>query len=266
MPSVRSLSLCVSLTLLLLSVALMGSCQPAGVPATGPAVSEAEQAANDLAQDVSLLHTLNRLDLQPAQLDPLLAVAQQAVDARAKAEPARQAALAQLVPLLREKRGLLLKDQDVPEELDKHLHTAQAKVEEADEQVASATLAVVPELRKVLTEDQVAIITGADEARAQAEDLLGWIRQLSAGTYAEEGKANAEQLADPAVNLTAADILKVFDETRKLSATDYAAKKGQYIAKLAPLYSPTVDAANQALADLLASSRLPSLLRERGAK
>jgi hypothetical protein len=266
MPNLRLMTLCGSLVVLLLSVALMGSCQPAATVGGAAGVSEAEQAANDLAQDVGLLYTLNRLDLQPTQLDPLYAVAQQAQQARLKAEPSRQAALAQLVPLLREKRTLLLTDQDVPAELDKQLRTAQAKVEYVEEQVAGAALAVVPALRKVLTDDQIAIITGADEAHAQAHDLLDWIRQLSPGTYAEEGKANAEQLADPEVKLTTADILKMFDETRKLSDADFAAKEGQYVARLAPLYSPTLEASDQALADLLASPRLPLLLQERGAK
>ena len=266
MPNLRLVTLCGTIVMLLLSVALMGSCQPAATGDGAVGVSEAERTANDLAQDVGLLYTLNRLDLQPTQLDPLYAVAQQAQQARLKAEPPRQAALAQLVPLLREKRTFLLTDQDVPAELDKHLRAAQARVDDADEQVAGATLAVVPALRQVLTNDQIAIITGADEARAQARDLLDWIRQLSPGTYAEEGQANAEQLADPEAKLTSADILKMFDEARKLSAADYATKRDQYVARLAPLYSPTVEAADQALADLLASPRLPLLLQERRAK
>lgn len=264
MPNLRSVLLCGLLVVLMLSASLMGACQPATTPVAG--VSEAEQTANDLAQDVGLLYTINRLDLQPAQLDALGAVAQQAQQARAQAQPPRQAALAQLVPLLREKRALLLKDADVPQDLDKQLRAAQQKVDEADEQIAAAALTVVPALRKALSADQIAIITGADEARAQAEELLDWVRQLAPGTYAEEGKENAQQLADPDVKLTAADILKVFDEVRKLSAADYATRKGDYITKLAPLYSPTLDAANQALADFLASPRLPLVLKERGAK
>jgi len=265
MSNVRRITLCGSLVVLLLSLTLMGACQPAATNGGAPA-TEAEQAANDLAQDISSLYTLNRLDLQPAQVAPLKAVAQQAQDAHAKALPARQAALAQLVPLLREKRGLLLKDQDVPEDLEKQLHEAQAKVDTADEQIAAAATGVVPELRTVLTADQVAIITGADEARSQAEDLLEWIRQLAPGTYAEEGKSNADQLADPTVKLTSADIVKIFDDARKLSAADYAAKKSDFVAKLAPLYSPTEAAANQALAEFVASPRLTGLLDERAAR
>lgn len=266
MPNPRPITLCGSFVLLLLSLTMMGACQPAATPGGNQPTTEAEQAANDLAQDISLLYTLNRLDLQPAQLDPLNAVAKQAQDAHAKALPARQAALAQLVPLLREKRALLLKDEDVPEDLDKQLRAAQSKVDVADEAIAGSAVSVVPELRKVLTADQVAIITGADEARSQAEDLLDWIRQLPPGTYAEEGKSNADQLADPTVKLTSADIMKIFDDARKLAAADYATKKGALVDKLAPLYSPTDEAANQALAEFVAATRLSVLLQERGAK
>ena len=267
MPNLRPIPLRGSFIIVLVALPLLGACQPAAPTGTAaPALSEAEQTAHKLAEEISLLYTLNRLDLQPAQLNPLYAVAVQAQQARAKAEPPRQAALAQLVPLLREKRSLMLQDQDVPADLEKQLRAAQDKMDEAEENKGQAALAAVPELRKVLTADQVAIITGADEARSQAEDLLDWVRQLSPGTYAEEAKANADQLADPEVKLTAADIMKVFDEVRKLSAANYAAKKPQYVAKLAPLYSPTAEAADQALADFLASARLTVLLQERGAK
>lgn len=60
--------------------------------------------------------------------------------------------------------------------------------------------------------------------------------------------------------------MKVFDETRKLSAADYAKNRDTYVAKLAPLYMPMPEAANDALLQLFASPRLGVVLQERAGK
>ena len=103
-------------------------------------------------------------------------------------------------------------------------------------------------------------------ANPKASVSVKLVAEVGVGTVAAGvAKANADQLADPEVKLTAADIMKVFDEARKLSAADYAAKKPQYVARLAPLYSPTAEAADQALADFLASARLMLMRLEKKA-
>jgi len=263
MPIARRVVLCLILVAGSLSLCLIGACQP---PPPSPAALEAQQAVEDLAQDIELLGTLNRLDLQAAQLSPLYGVAVQAQQAKAKLQPQRLSALAQLAPLLREKRTLLLQDKDVPEQLDTQIRQTYAKIEALDDQVSQAQAALAPLARQVLTADQIAIVTGADEARGQAEELLQWIRDLPEGDFAEEAAANAKELADPEAKLTAEDIMKVFTEVRKLSAKDFQAKKPQYVTKLAPLYSPTAEAVDGAIAQFVSSPRLSVLLQERGAK
>lgn len=263
----RRITLCLSLVGLLLTICLVGSCQPGGddTPAatTARVDTEADRALDELSQDIDLLYTVNRLDLQPAQVKPLLALIAQVEQEKAKLEPQRQAALAQLIPLLREKRALLVQDKDVPEDLEAKVQDAQTKVEEAGQGISTANAKYVPDLKKLLTAAQVSIITGADEARSQADELLQWIRELPAAEYTDEAKANAEQLQAQEINLLAPAIMKVFDDARKLSAADYAKNKDGLIAKLAPLYMPMDEAADDALLQFFSAPRLGVVLKER---
>lgn len=263
MPLLRRMMFAAACVTVLLSLCLVGACQPATAPT---AAAEVEQSANDLANDIALLDTINRLDLQAAQLGPLTQLAERAEQAVAAREPERQAALARLIPLLRQKRDLLLEDKEVPADLENNLRQTRQAVEKAEQQIGECGQALVPDLRKVLSADQISILTGADEARGQAEELLDWVRELSAGTFAEEAAATAEELADPEVNLSAKDIMGIFTAVRKLSEADYAAKKGPHVSRIALLYSPTPEAADDSLAQFLTMPRLALLLREKAAR
>lgn len=260
MPACRQMLLCAVVVVLLLGICLGASCQPAN----GVALTEADQAATELSDDIDLLYTVNRLDLQAAQVQPLLALVVQVQQERAKLEPQRQAALAQLIPLLREKRTLLLADKDVPADLDEKVQDARVRLDQVEQDLAAASAKFIPNLRTVLTSDQMSIITGADEARSQAEELLQWIRELPAAEYADEAQANAEELADTDLKLPASAIMKIFDQARKMSSADYAKNKTALIDKLAPLYMPMPEAADESLLQFFSSCRLGALLQERG--
>ena len=261
MPACRQMLLCAVVVVLLLSVCLVASGQPAVPAAT---MTEADQAVNELSEDIDLLYTINRLDLQPGQVQPLLALVQQVQQEKAKLEPQRQAALAQLVPLLREKRSLLLADKDVPADLDAKVQDARGKLDQVEQDLSAASEKYTAELRKVLTADQMAIITGADEARSQADELLQWVRDLPAADYTDEARSNAEELADEELKLPAPAIMKIFDQARKASAADYAKIKPSLIDKLAVLYMPMPEAADEALLQFFSSPRLAVILQERG--
>lgn len=263
MPLLRRMMLGAAAVLALLSLCLVGACQPAATPT---AAAEVEKSANDLADDIALLDRINRLDLQAAQLGPLTQLAERAEQAVAAKQPENLAALARLIPLLRQKRDLLLEDKEIPADLENRLRQTRQAVEAAGQDIAEAGQALVPDLRKVLSSDQISILTGSDEARSQAEELLEWVRELSAGTFAEEAAATADELADPEVNLTAKDIMAVFTAVRKLSEADYATKRAPHVARIAVLYSPTPEAADDSLAQFLTMPRLALLLREKAAR
>jgi hypothetical protein len=257
----RQMLLFAVVVVLLLSSCVVSSCQPAAGAAT---MSEADQAAAELSEDIDLLGTINRLDLRPEQIQPLLALVEQVQQEKLKLEPQRQAAVAQLVLVLREKRALLLADKDVSPDLNRKVQDARDKADGVEEEISAANAKLVPELRKVLTADQISIITGADEARSQADELLQWVRELPAADYTDEAKANAEELAEPDLKLPASAIMKIFDQARKAaSAADYAKIKASLIDKLVPLYMPMPEAADDALLQFFSSRRLPVILKER---
>lgn len=265
----RPLLLCFVVLGLSLVICTVGSCQPGGdgtaKPAARPA-TEADIALDELSQDIDLLNTVNRLDLQPAQIQPLLALVGKVQEEKAKLEPQRQAAMAELIPLLREKRSLLVQDKELPGDLEKKIQAAQAKVDDSEQAMNAANVKYVPDMKKVLTDAQVSIITGADEARSQADELLTWIRDLPAADYADEAKSNAAELSDPEVHLRAADIMKIFDEARKLSAADYSKNRAALVDKLSPLYMPMPEAADDAIVQFFSSSRLGVILQEKAGK
>lgn len=265
----RPLLLCVVVLGLSLVVCTVGSCQPAGDGVAGaPAhqATEADLALSELSQDIDLLNTVNRLDLQAAQIQPLLGLVKTVQDEKAQLEPQRQAALAQLIPLLREKRSLLLQDTELPAALDAKIQDAQAKVDDAEQAMSAANTKHVPDMKKVLTDAQVSILTGADEARAQAEELLQWTRELPAADYTDEARANAAELADPDLKLSATDIMKIFDQARKMSAADYAKSRQSLVNKLAPLYMPMPEAADEAMIQFFSGPRLSVILQEKSGK
>lgn len=249
----------VGLVVVVLVAGTAAFCQPA---ANTPQ-SEADAMLDGLNQDIQLLYTLNRLDLQGAQITQLLGIMEQMSAEALKLEDKRQAALAQLIPLLREKRSLLLQDQTPTDELEGKIRDAQDRLDDLSNGMVEARGKFADTLRKVLSPAQVAIVTGADEANAQAEELLDWIRELPDAEYADEAKANANELADPDDGLPADAILKLFNEARKLSAADYAKSKAGIVAKLAKLYMPMPEAANDALITWFGNPRLRDVMKER---
>jgi hypothetical protein len=251
------------LSLLALTVCLVGACQP---PVAPQPQGEADATLDGLNQDIQILLTLNRLDLKAEPAAALLATIGKMTTETQQAEAQRQAALTQLIPLLREKRAGLLQDQQPGDELEGKIREAQGKLDEAGNGIATARGKYVVELKKTLSPAQIAIITGADEANAQAEELLNWIRELPDAEYAEEAKSNADELADPESGLPGEAILKVFNEARKMSKADYERSRGGLVGKLAKLYMPMAEAADESLAEWFANPRLADLLRERQAK
>lgn len=248
---------------LALLVCLVGSCQQSGLEG---AASEADASVDGLNQDIQILYTLNRLDLKPEQYTALLAVIDRMAAEVAPAQAEREAALKDLVPLLSQKRAALIEDKEPGEALDDQIREVQGRADDAYGLEIETRSKYAPEFRKALSPEQAAIITGADEAATQAAELLSWIRELPDAEYAEEAEANAQELADPEANLTAGDILAIFTEARKLGAEEYEQKLPEFTAKLARIYMPMPEAADESLADWFGSPRLATLLRERAAK
>lgn len=237
-----------------------------GQAGTCPGASPAEMMCGDLQQDIEVLDVVNRLDLKATQFPSLLQLHAGLQQELEKISPKREALYSQLVPLLREKRTQLLQDKAPGVDLEKRITTLLAQIEAMGDDLQRATLSYAVEGRKSLTAAQVQILTGADEAFAQAEELLSWIRDLPATSYREEARSNAEELADPALNLSVDAVMRIFEAARKMSAAEYAKNKSGLIGKLAPLYMPLPEAADETIVQFLSSPRVGVLLREKAEK
>jgi hypothetical protein len=220
----------------------------------------------ELQQDIEVLDIINRLDLKATQFPSLLKLHAGLQQELEKMSPKREALYSQLVPLLREKRTQLMQDKAPGADLDKRIATLLAQIEAIGDDLQRATLTYASEARKSLTPAQIQILTGADEAFAQAEELLSWIRDLPATSYREEARANAEELADPALNLSVDAIMKIFESARKMNAAEYAKNKSGLIGKLAPLYMPLPEAADETIVQFLSSPRVGVILGEKAEK
>jgi hypothetical protein len=248
---------------LALATCLVASCQPA--TSTSPATAEAKLAVAELNQDIETLGSLNRLDLQPKQVQSLLTVLERLRADVAKDDAQRQAALSALVPLLREKRTALLQDKPISDDLDKRIRDAQVKVDALDDQQQQTLGKYGAEFRGILSAAQIDILTGADQARSQAEELLTWIRGMGEAEFTEEGKANATELADYEIGLPANVIMKLFTDVRKLSEAEWTKNRAPYVAKLAPLYMPMKEAADDTVVQFFAAPHMLELLKQRPA-
>ncbi len=256
----RSQALSVLLiAILLMPLALVGSCQ-----AQSPdSKQEATEAVAQVRQDLSLLETLNRLSLSPQQAEKLLEIASNAQKATAAFEAVRQRTAARLLPLLEKQFTFMLQDQQVPGELLQQISEVELELQQIDEQSAGAPLAFAAEARKVLTDPQILIITGGDEARRAAEEMLIWVRELSAEDFNSEARANAEALAKPDLGLDADAVYDTFVKTRSLAPEDYARQVEQLAEKLAPLYRSDAAGEDVQITGLLVNQRFISVLRQR---
>lgn len=250
---------CLGLGLALCSLA-------AGQLGTCPGAGPAEMMCGELQQDIEVLDIVNRLDLKATQFPGLLKLHADLQKELEKIGPKREALYSQLVPLLREKRTQLMQDKAPGADLEKRIANLLAQIEAMGDDLQRATLSYAGEARKSLTTAQVQILTGADEAFAQAEELLNWIRDLPATSYREEARSNAEELADPALNLSVDAIMKIFESARKMNAAEYAKNKAGLIGKLAPLYMPLPEAADETIVQFLSSPRVGVILLEKAEK
>lgn len=261
MNATRIASVLMACVVLALTTCLVASCQP--VRSSNPATLEARQALQDLNQQIELLDMLNRLDLTAKQIQSVQAIVAKIQADLTKIDGQRQAAIAELIPLLRDKKTALLQDKDASADIEKKIRDTQAKLDELDDQQQSALTKYGTEFRASLSAAQIDILTGADQAKTQAEELLTWIRGLSDADFAEEGKSNAAELAEPGLELGTGAIMKVFTDIRKMSEAEWTKNKAAVIGKMAPLFMPLKEAADDAVVGFFAAPQMPGLLQER---
>jgi|LSQX01.2.fsa_nt_gb hypothetical protein len=254
--------------MLLASLMLMTSCRaqaPAVVsPACGQSASQTVLSpVQAMQQDVSMLALVNRLSLSPLQARQLLSIASRASEAISALDGPRSQSADSLMALLQRQFDIMLRDEQPSAALMEQIAQAELELQRIDERAQEALVPFAAEARKVLSEAQVLIISGEDEARQAAEEMLMWIRELSAEDFAVEGPSNADALAVADIDLDTDTVVAIFRTARTLSAEEYAAKMDELSAKLAPLYRPDAVGEDVIIGSMLANERFAPVLQMR---
>ncbi len=238
-----------------LSASILTSCR-----AQSPTTEEApSKIVERLDHDIELLQRLNRLSLSKNQANELIEIAGQMREDRQMMD----AAYAELAPLLKEKMGYLLRDERVPEALSTRIQDARQKLEDLHEQSLSRQLQHIDEVRQVLSDPQIMIITGGDQARQAASEMLMWIRELSPEDFHSEAMPNAEQLADPEHGLDVDTVYEIFQTARNLTPEQYHAQEEELASRLAPLFRTGTAGDDVAVIDLMTDERFVPVLKRR---
>ena len=244
-----------------LTAVLLVACAAAQSPAIGATGVESEVKA--LSEDIELLQQINGVGLSADQLRQFVEIVKRRAALHQSYAPKRQELLNALAQVLRQKRALLLADKPVPEAMDERiarLNTELNALTQAERQQAEA---LVGEVRKLLTPVQLAALTGREEARESALEMLQWLRRLNDAQYEEEAQAAAEELETPERGLTSKDIRKIFDQARKMSEDEFIQQADALAEKLLPAYSVSEAAETQIILDLISHPRLLPLLQDK---
>jgi hypothetical protein len=244
---------------ILLPILLVGSCQ-AQNPERRP---EPTELISQIRTELSLLDTINRLSLTGQQAEQLLALARKAQQAAAEPKLKRDRALNSLIPLLEKQLAYMLHDEQISAELLDQIAALEAEIAQIDDEIANAPVPFAAQAHNLLSEAQVLIVTGDDQARQSAEEMLVWIRELSAEAFAGEGRSNAEALADPDIGLDADTIYDTFHKARALSAEDYAQQLDDLAGQLVPLYRAGSATEDFLIAEWLVNERFIPVLERR---
>ncbi len=233
-------------------------------PAEGQVSPELRRVAGELdalAAEIQLIADLNTLQLERAQIEALIP----AVDAvRATAmgfEQQRVAVLHELRPLLERKRDLLLADARPPDDLTEQIAAIEARLTDMDQAMDQALTAHARAFREILTDAQVSIITGEEEARRQVLDLIEWVREMDDETFAREAAPYAEELADPEVGLSEEEILDLLTLARAMDAEQYARSGAEIRGKLIELFRPSHETADRIIVGVFLHEAMPTVLQ-----
>lgn len=227
---------------------------------------ELRQTASELealAAEIQLIGDLNTLQLQPSQIERLIPAVNELHATAIGFEQQRVAFLRQLKPLLERKRDLLLADEPLPEQLSEQISAMEAQLNELDRQADEAFLKQAVIFREILTDPQISIITGEEEARRQVVELLEWIREMDDETFEREAPPYAEEVADPEVGLGEEEILDLFTLARAMDAEQYSRSRAELIGRLIELFRPSHDTADRIIVNVFLHPAMPEVLQEK---
>lgn len=248
---------------LVATLLLVGTCCRPGGEGLSSGSPTSFDELDDLQADIRLLDMINSLDLTTKQIDRLIPVVIRLQNLQTDYEQRKQAVTRQILPLLEQRRDALIKGTTPPRRLEQDLSRFEAKLSAVNDELWLAQEKYTTEVCKILQPAQVGVITGTEEARRRAEDLLAWFREMPAADYADESVATSEALDSPEIELDAKMLQQTFDIARSLTSAQYEVKKAELVDRIAPLYGATAEAEQRALLGVFGHWRVVEVLRDK---
>ena len=234
------------------------------LPPAAAADDQPPAADNEtLLADIAVLASINQLDLNKQQAVTLLDLVSQLARKSAGYEQERQALRSRLNPLLAQKRALMMKDQVVPDELEKSISGMQGQLDGLDRKVIEALVPFAEKFRPVLSAAQLQIVTGDYEARRQAEEWLDSLREMLKEDFKDELGPIVKEFADASAGLDEKTLRQIFTDAHNMDTKTYAKKKGEIITRIAPLFRPTKGNDNQLIVQFFLHPRMLAVLQEK---
>ena len=109
-------------------------------------------------------------------------------------------------------------------------------------------VASAPRYHGVLTDDQIALVSGVEDARRQVVMLIEAMRDMEADKFNREAPGWARELERLDAGLSAQRILDLFIAARNLSAEEYQQQGGEIVKGLMAIYAPRPEIADAMLA------------------
>ena len=218
-----------------------------------------------LADEMQLIEELNALQLSAPELAAVLEIVEDVQAATAPIIAARVAILKQLEPLLRAKRDALIADTQPAADLLAQILALEDQLGDLDARMDEAIVASAPRYRDVLTDDQVALVSGVEDARRQVFMLIEAMRDMPADKFNREAPGWARELEQLEAGLSAQRILDLFIAARNLSAEEYQQQGGEIVKGLMAIYAPRPEIADAMLAHFFADTRMPTILKDKQA-
>jgi len=239
-------------------VCLTAGCADAQV---SPELRQVAGELDALAAQIQLIADMNTLQLERAQLEALIPAVEAVRATAAGFEQQRVAILGELQPLLEQKRDLLLADAQPPDDLGDQISAIEGQLMELDQTMDEGLTAHAQAFRGILTDAQVSIITGEEEARRQVVDLIEWVREMDDETFAREAAPYAEELADPELGLGEDEILDLLTLARAMDAEQYGRSGAEIRGRLIELFRPSHETADRIIVGVFLHAAMPAVLQ-----
>ena len=227
-----------------------------------PELSEIAAELDTIDAEIALIRDMNTLQLTEQQLRFLIPAVESLRTTAISQEQKRTEILRRLKPLLERERELALRDEPPSDEHLAQVGAINNELVDFEEQLSEALLPHAETFREILTDPQVTIITGAEDARRQVLDLIEWVRRLDDAAFEQEVPPLAAELANPEIGLGEEEIVDLLSVVRAMTVEQYQRAGEEILGQLTELYRPSAEHADHVIVQVFLHEAMPKVLED----